>query len=83
MASPHLAPVYDDFLEFLVKKASPSEILAFKVSEEAQQRAAELLERQDAGLLSPEEADELEQMLQFDRLVSMLKAKALKASTRS
>jgi hypothetical protein len=83
MASPHLSPVYDDFLEFLVKKASPSEILAFKVSEEAQQRAVELLERQDAGLLSPEEADELEQMLQFDRLVSMLKAKALKASNRS
>ncbi len=72
-----LSPVYDSFLDFLVKKATPAEIIAFQAPEEAQQRANELLDRHSAGELSPEEMAELEQMQQLDRLVSALKARAL------
>lgn len=78
-----LTPVYDELLEYLVKKVTPDEILAFQVSEAAQQRAEELTRRNNAGTLTPEETVELEQMLQFDGLVSVLKAKALKASSNS
>ena len=72
-----LPTIYDSFLDYLVEKATPREILAFKVSEEAEERIGDLLERQNAGTLSAEEMIELEYMRRFDSLVSLLKAKAL------
>lgn len=75
----HLSPVYDDLLDFLVEKATPEEILAFAPSEAAQERAEELLEKNNAGTLTPDEYAELQQMLQVDRLVSVLKARAIEA----
>ncbi|MCB9457897.1 MAG: hypothetical protein H6671_18090 [Anaerolineaceae bacterium] len=71
--------VYDEFLEYLAQRAAPEEILAFQASESAQRRADELTERNKAGDLSPDETLELEQMLRFNRLVALLKAKALKS----
>ena len=73
------APVYEEFVDYLVKEATPQTILALKVSDEAQARARDLLERNNADTLSPEEQAELEQMRLFDLLVSMLKARALEA----
>jgi hypothetical protein len=77
---PHVTAVYDYFLSFLVEKATPQEILAFEIPEAERQHAIDLLEKQDAGILTPEEALELEQMQRIDRLVSALKAKAMTAS---
>lgn len=71
--------VYDEFLEYLAQQAAPEQILAFKASPQAQHRADQLTERNKAGTLTPDEALELEQMLRFNRLVSMLKARAFKA----
>lgn len=68
--------IYDELIDFLVDKASPEEILAFKPSQRAQTRAADLLDRNNAGVLTPEERLELEQMLYFERRVSLLKAQA-------
>ncbi|MBZ0320836.1 MAG: hypothetical protein K8L91_30765 [Anaerolineae bacterium] len=82
MALSKLAPIYDHFLDYLVQKASPQEILAFHVSDEEQQRAETLTLRHKAGMLTESEHEELEQMLEFDLLLSALKAKALKALTR-
>ncbi len=73
------APVYDDFLDYVIEKATPAEILAFQPSAEALARAEALLERSSEGVLTPDERAELEQMLQMDRLVSVLKARALAA----
>ena len=83
MVAPNLSPVYDDLLNYLIEKATPGEILAFKPSKVAQERANELLEANSAGTLTPEEEAELEQMLQIDRLVSVLKARALEALDKS
>lgn len=80
MASTHLLPLYDEFLDFLVEKATPEQILAFKASPEAQAYAQELIERNSAGELSPEEEQTLQQMANFERMMSLLKAKALKAT---
>ncbi len=76
MAIANILPDYDKLLDFLVEKATPEEILALRPSDEAQQRAEELTERNKAGVLTSEEAVELEQMRQLNRLVAMLKAKA-------
>ena len=75
-----LAPVYNYFLDFLVEKATPQELLAFTVPEPERERALALLDKQDAGSLTPEEAVELEQMQRVDQLISALKVKALAAS---
>ena len=79
MAIADILPDYDKFLDFLVEKATPEEILALRPSDEAQQRAEELTERNKAGVLTSEEAVELQQMIEFDEWVSLLKAKAAKA----
>lgn len=79
MATVHLLPLYVEFLSYLVEKASPAEILAFQPSEDAQEYAWELLERNNEGTLTEEEKYRLEQMLQFERMMSVLKAKALAA----
>lgn len=78
-----LSPVYNDLLDFLIEKATPQEILAFKASRIAEERAEELLEKNSAGTLTPEETVELQQMLEVDRLVSVLKARALEAVSHS
>ena len=79
MTTVNLLPLYNELLDYLVEKATPQEILAFKASPEAQAYAHDLLERQSAGQLSAEEAQILEQMEQFERLMSVLKAKALRS----
>lgn len=79
MTSVNLLPLYDELLDYLVEKATPQEILAFKASPEAQAYAHDLLERQSAGELSPEETQLLKQMEQAERLMSVLKAKALRS----
>jgi hypothetical protein len=79
MAVTGLSPVYDDFLNFVVEKATPQQILDYRLSEASQRRAVYLTERRKAGTLTSDEALELEQMLELDLLLSALKAKALKA----
>lgn len=70
---------YQQLVEYLAQKASPQEILDFNISEEEQERARTLMERDRDGELTPLERMELDQMAYFDRLVSTLKAKALEA----
>ena len=68
--------VYDELMDYLFERATPEEIMAFKVSEKAEARAADLLDRNNAGTLTPDEMIELQQMLHFDSRISTLKAGA-------
>lgn len=77
MATVNLLPLYSELLDYLVAKATPQEILAFKASPKAQAYTQDLIERQSEGRLSSEETQLLEQMEQVERLMSVLKAKAL------
>jgi len=78
-----IVSVYDEFLDYLAQQTAPEQILAFKASESAQQRADELTERNKAGTLTAAEAHELDQMLHFNRLVAKLKARAMKTLKQS
>jgi len=62
-----------------IKTMTPAEILAFAPTEEQQRRADELTIRNKEGKLSTEEAEELKQMLAFNRWVILLKVKAYKS----
>ena len=68
--------IYDEILEYLASKATPEEILAFKASPKADERAAMLIDRNNAGVLTLEEEIELQQMKYFDGRISVLKARA-------
>jgi hypothetical protein len=83
MVSPKLSPPFDDFLDYLIEKVTPQEILAYQASEAEQERANELLERGSAGELTPDELAELDRMLQSHRLVSVMKARALEMLSKS
>lgn len=83
MATTNLTPIYDELLDYLVCKTTPQEILAFRPSQTAQERADYLTERNKSGMLSADEAAELQQLLELDALVSTLKARALAALSAS
>lgn len=76
MATAKLVPSYERFLDRVVESMTPEEILAFQVSEAEQQRAEELLDKNNEGQLTAEERVELEQMLQFEELMTLLKVRA-------
>jgi hypothetical protein len=76
MATVNLAPSYARFLDRVVESLTPEEILAFHVSEEEQCRADELLDKNNENELTAEEKVELEQMVQFDEMMTLLKVRA-------
>lgn len=77
MALNELIPLYDTLLDYLVEKATAQEILAYKASPEEQERADDLTEKNKIGGLSADEQVELQQMIEVNVFVMLLKAKAL------
>jgi hypothetical protein len=67
---------YDQFLGYPAEKVSPEDILAFHASPEDQKRLEELTDKNKAGTLPSAENDELEDMLAFNRLMTLLKTRA-------
>jgi hypothetical protein len=83
MATAKMISPYDRLLNRVVETMTPEEIMAFVPTEEEQRRADELTTRNKEGNLSAEEADELQQMIAFNRLVTLLKVKAYTALHKS
>ena len=75
----HPALTVDIFADYLLQKLDPQEILDFQAPEDSQAYARELIERNNAGTLSPEEENDVQQILQFERMMNVLKSKALLA----
>lgn len=76
-------PTNDSLLDFLVRKATPEEILAYRASDDDQQRADELTEKNKTGNLTVEEQKELQDMLASDAFVAALKTRALEILSQS
>ncbi len=70
--------VFDELADLLASM-DPDKVLAFKVSEKAQARLEELLEKnkEEEGL-SESEQSEMEQFMLLEHIVSLAKARALK-----
>lgn len=75
--SPVPNEIYRYILEFMVSRPSPQEIMKFSPTPEMQVRASELLEKNRAGSLTKQEAEELDEYTRINHLVTMLKARAL------
>lgn len=74
-------PVLQEVADFLAGRPTPDEILDFRPSSAAQERARELLARSNAGELTLEEDQELAQFDQIERLMRLLKAR-IRAQSR-
>jgi predicted transcriptional regulator len=70
--------VYQEVLDFLIKRPTPEEIIAFKVSSQAQYRLEELLEKNRSATLNHIESAELDIYEQLEHMMILLKARAFK-----
>lgn len=69
-------PVYQEIIDFLSTSPTPEALIAFKISEAAQERLEELLDKHREATLTPDERVELETYRQLNHLVIRLQARA-------
>lgn len=67
---------YDEVIDFIAAGSSPSKLIAFRPSEAAKARVAELIAREKEGALTREETSELEHYLQLEHIMRLAKARA-------
>jgi hypothetical protein len=70
------ALAYDEILDFLAAGSNADSIAQFRPSEAAKARVTDLIERKEDGVLSDDEAQELEDYIQLEHLMVMVKARA-------
>jgi len=71
------ATLITDFVDFLATQPPPEEVARWRPSPEAQARLSDLLLRNNAGTLDREEYAELQDSLQAESMLRLLKAKLL------
>ena len=69
---------YEEVIELIAAGSSPSKVIAFRPSEAAKSRVADLVTREKTGSLTPEETSELEHYLQLEHIMRLAKARAKK-----
>jgi len=70
------ARAYEEIVDFIAAGSNPNSVIAFRPSEAARTRVLELVTREKAGLLTPDETSELEHYLQLEHLMRLVKARA-------
>ena len=72
--APDHSEIWSEIIAFLGSGPSPEEIVAFKISDDAQERLEDLLYLNREEKLTPQEQDELDAFAQIDHLFILLKA---------
>ena len=67
---------YEEVIEFIAAGTSPQNVVAFRPSQSARERVADLLHREKTSALSPDEQSELDHYLQLEHLMRLAKARA-------
>jgi len=67
---------YEEVIEFIAAGTSPQNVIAFRPSENAKERVADLIARERVDSLSPDEKSELDHYLQLEHLMRLAKARA-------
>ncbi|MCU0481162.1 MAG: hypothetical protein MUE54_08115 [Anaerolineae bacterium] len=67
--------IFDVITDFLATNPTPEAILAYRLPDNLQQRASDLLERNGDGLLTYDEEQEMFDFVRADEMMSLLKAK--------
>ena len=80
MATQVKVPIYQKLVEYLANFATPEQILAYKISDDMQERLEMLFEKNNEGAITAEERRELDKFVEFDQYVMLLKARAMAAT---
>jgi len=67
---------YEEIVEFIARGTTPNNVAAFRPSESAKERVADLIQREKSSSISPEEESELNHYLQLEHLMRLAKARA-------
>ncbi len=73
---------YEEIIDFIAAGTSPRAVVAFRPSEAAKARVAELIDREKTTGLSSDETAELNHYLQLEHLMRLAKARAHAHLTR-
>jgi hypothetical protein len=71
-----LSPAYQEIIDFIAAGTRPENVIAFRPSEAAKERVADLIERGKSDTLTQEEQSELAHYLQLEHLMRLAKARA-------
>jgi hypothetical protein len=67
---------YEEIVDFIAGGTTRDDVASFRPSDEARERVADLLQRQRAGELSPDETAELAHYLELEHIMRLAKARA-------
>lgn len=67
--------IFGEITDFLATNPTPEEIIAYRLPDDLQARAHELLDRNSEGELTPEEHNEMMDFARIDNMLLQLKAK--------
>ena len=69
-------PSYLEIIDFIASGTTPQAVADYRPSREAQERVADLIEREKEGGLSVEEKSELDHFMDLEHILRMAKARA-------
>ncbi len=67
---------YDEFVDFIAGGSTPQSVIDFRPSDATKAHVGDLIRRQKADSLSPDETAELNQYLHIEHLMRLAKARA-------
>jgi hypothetical protein len=67
---------YEEVVDFIARGGNPGNVVAFRPSEEARARVADLVSREKRSGLTSEEKSELDHYLQLEHIMRLAKARA-------
>lgn len=76
------API-EELADFLARRPTTEEILAFRLSDGALDRARDLLAKSKNEALTAEESRELDRMIVLDDIIGLIRARALASQAAS
>ena len=68
--------LFAEVIDFLASTPTPEQIVAFKPSDQLEQRLSYLLEQNRQDVLTAEERNELDEFLRMNHFMNMLKIRA-------
>jgi hypothetical protein len=69
-------PAYFEIIDFIASGTTPESVISFHPSRDVEERVSELIEREKDGTISPDEKDELDQVMELEHIIRMAKIRA-------
>lgn len=70
----------EEVADFLAQGPTAEAIAAYRISEQAQDRVRELMEKNKSGVLTPDEAAELDEITVLDQLFTLIRARVVSSA---